>query len=189
MGWFRALATCPSSALREGHVLPSHRVGQLWRVGVPHVGTNDPSPWHWQCSYCNEDIGEGRFHAGLDLSLCEEVRGVLLHQSVQRGLFREVALVVNRCAIWRPLGLPADCVQARLSKWGAHSVSGRPQRLTCPEFSSRICALWCWATVGGRGNFSTDRFGTPSSLRRMFLMGRAAAPGRMNSTSRSRHQK
>ena len=33
---------------------------------------------------------------------------VLLHQAVQRGLLGTVALVVKRCAIRRPLGLPAD---------------------------------------------------------------------------------
>jgi hypothetical protein len=40
--------------------------------------------------------------------LGEEGRGVLLHQAVQRGLFRAVALVVDRGAIGRPPGLPAD---------------------------------------------------------------------------------
>jgi hypothetical protein len=33
---------------------------------------------------------------------------VLLHQAVQRGPLGTVALVVKRCAIRRPLGLPAD---------------------------------------------------------------------------------
>jgi hypothetical protein len=42
---------------------------------------------------------------------------VLLHQAVQRGLLRAVALVVNRGAIGRPLGLPADGLHARLPKW------------------------------------------------------------------------
>ena len=39
--------------------------------------------------------------------LGEEGRRLQLHQAVQRGLFRVVALVVGRGAIGRPLGLPA----------------------------------------------------------------------------------
>jgi hypothetical protein len=42
---------------------------------------------------------------------------VLLHQAVQRGLFRAVALVVDRGAIRSPLGLPADGLHARLPRW------------------------------------------------------------------------
>ena len=49
--------------------------------------------------------------------LGDEGRGVLLHQAVQRGLFRAVALVVNRRAIGRPLGLPANDLHAGLPKW------------------------------------------------------------------------
>ena len=47
----------------------------------------------------------------------EEGRGVLLHQAIQRGLFRAVALVVDRGAVRRPLGLPANGLHARLPKW------------------------------------------------------------------------
>ncbi len=43
--------------------------------------------------------------------------GVLLHQAVQRGGFRAVALVLDRGAIRRPLGLPADGLHAGLPKW------------------------------------------------------------------------
>ena len=49
--------------------------------------------------------------------LAEEGRCVLLHQSVQSGLFRAVALVVDRGEIRRPLGLPADELHAGLLKW------------------------------------------------------------------------
>ena len=42
---------------------------------------------------------------------------VLLHQAVQRGLLGAVAFVVERGAIGRPLGLPADGLHARLPKW------------------------------------------------------------------------
>jgi hypothetical protein len=38
----------------------------------------------------------------------DEAGYVLLHQVVQRGLLRAVALVMDRGAIRRPLGLPAD---------------------------------------------------------------------------------
>ena len=43
--------------------------------------------------------------AGSVFGLGEEGCGVLLHQAVQRGLFRAVALVVDRGAIPRALGL------------------------------------------------------------------------------------
>ena len=49
--------------------------------------------------------------------LGDEGRGVLLHQAVQRGLFRAVALVVNSSAIRRPLRLPADGLHDGLPRW------------------------------------------------------------------------
>jgi hypothetical protein len=52
-----------------------------------------------------------------DFGLGEEGGRVLLHQAVQRGLFRAVALAMDRGAIRRPLGLPADGLHARLPKW------------------------------------------------------------------------
>jgi len=55
--------------------------------------------------------------ASLGLSLLDEGRRVLLHQAVQRGLFRAVALVVDRGAIRRPLGLLHRGLHARLPKW------------------------------------------------------------------------
>ena len=54
---------------------------------------------------------------GSAFGLSEECRGVLLHKAVQRGLFRAVAFVVDRGAVRRPLGLPADGLHARLPKW------------------------------------------------------------------------
>ena len=48
-------------------------------------------------------LRQGRSGSGFDLG--EEGRGVLLHQAVQHGLLGAVALVVNRRAIRRPLGL------------------------------------------------------------------------------------
>ena len=54
--------------------------------------------------------------AGSVFGLRDEGCGVLLHQAVQRGLFRAVAIVVDRGAIRRPLGLPADGLHARLPK-------------------------------------------------------------------------
>ena len=55
--------------------------------------------------------------AGSAFGLGEEGGGVPLHQAVQRGLFRAVALAVDRGAVRRPLGLPANGLHARLSKW------------------------------------------------------------------------
>ena len=57
--------------------------------------------------------------AGADcvFGLGEESRGVLLNQAVQRGLLGAVALVMNRGAIRRPLGLPANGLHARLPTW------------------------------------------------------------------------
>jgi len=50
------------------------------------------------------------------LCLGDEGRSVLLHQPVQRGLFRAVTLVVDRGAIRHPLGLPANGLHARLPR-------------------------------------------------------------------------
>ena len=62
-------------------------------------------------------LGELRqFGASGGLSLLEEGGGVLLHQAVQRGLFGAVALAVDRGAIRRPLGLPADGLHAMLPR-------------------------------------------------------------------------
>jgi hypothetical protein len=55
--------------------------------------------------------------AGGGFGLGEEGGGVLLHQAVQRGLFRAVALVVDRGAIGRPLGLPVDGLHDGLPRW------------------------------------------------------------------------
>ena len=55
--------------------------------------------------------------AGSVFGLGEEGRSVLLHKAVQRGLFWAVTLVVDRGAIRRPLGLPANGLHARLPKW------------------------------------------------------------------------
>ena len=55
--------------------------------------------------------------AGSVFGLGEESRGVLLHKAVQRGLLRAVALAVDRSAIRRPLGLPADGLHTRLPRW------------------------------------------------------------------------
>ena len=55
--------------------------------------------------------------AGRVFGLGEEGRGVLLNQAVQRGRLGAVALVVNRGAIRRPRGLPANGLHAGLPKW------------------------------------------------------------------------
>ena len=47
----------------------------------------------------------------------EEGGRVLLHQAVQRGLLRSMALIADRDAIRCPLGLPANGLHARLQTW------------------------------------------------------------------------
>jgi len=54
--------------------------------------------------------------AGSVFGLGEEGHGVFLHQAVQRGLFRAVALVMDLGAIRRPLALPADGLDAWLPR-------------------------------------------------------------------------
>ncbi|MCU0921673.1 MAG: hypothetical protein MUF16_15290 [Burkholderiaceae bacterium] len=49
-----------------------------------------------------------QFGAGAGLGVRNEAGRVLLHQAVQRGLLGAMALVVDRGAIRRPLGLPAN---------------------------------------------------------------------------------
>ena len=46
--------------------------------------------------------------AGSVFGLGKEGRGTLLNQALQRGLLRAVTFVVDRNAIRRPLGQPAD---------------------------------------------------------------------------------
>ena len=48
--------------------------------------------------------------AGAGFGVRDEAGRVLLHQALQRGLLEAVALVVERGAIGRPLGLPAGGV-------------------------------------------------------------------------------
>jgi hypothetical protein len=54
----------------------------------------------------------GQLGAGAGLGVGHEAGRVLLHNAVQRGLLRAMALVVDRGASWRPLGLPADGLHA-----------------------------------------------------------------------------
>ena len=60
-----------------------------------------------------QELRQAGARAGVDLG--EEGRGVLLHQAVKRGLLGAVALVVNRGAIGRPVGLPIDGLHALLT--------------------------------------------------------------------------
>jgi hypothetical protein len=59
----------------------------------------------------------GQAGTGSSLDMSEEGLGGLLHQAVQRGLLRAVTLVVDRGAIGRPLGLPADGLHALPPRW------------------------------------------------------------------------
>ena len=55
--------------------------------------------------------------AGTGLGVRDEAGRVLLHQAVQRGLLRAVALVVDRGAIRHPLTLQASGLHAGLPRW------------------------------------------------------------------------
>ena len=55
--------------------------------------------------------------AGGIFGLGKEGRGMLLHQAVQRGLLGAVALVVDRGAIQRPLGLLHRGLHAWPPRW------------------------------------------------------------------------
>ena len=57
-----------------------------------------------------------QFGAGAGFGLGDKAGRALLHQAVQRGLLRLMAFVVDRDAIRRPLGLPADGSHARLPR-------------------------------------------------------------------------
>ena len=70
--------------------------------------------------------------AGL-LGLGEEGLSVLLHQAVQRGLLGTVALVLDRRAIRRPVGLPTDGLHALLTSrlwWFTVSDGAAPRHRT-----------------------------------------------------------
>ena len=63
------------------------------------------------------------------LSLREEGRSVLLHQAVQRGLFRAMTFVVDRGATLRPVGLLHRGLHALLmSRLWCFTVSNRALR-------------------------------------------------------------
>jgi hypothetical protein len=71
--------------------------------------------------------------AGGGFGFGEEGGGVLLHKAVQRGLLGAVALVVDRGAIRRPVGLPTDGLHALLmSKLWCFTVSSQAARRHCP---------------------------------------------------------
>ena len=62
-----------------------------------------------------DEAGQLGTRAGFGVG--DEAGCVLLHEAIQRGLLGAVALVVDRGAIGRPPGLPADGLHARLPKW------------------------------------------------------------------------
>jgi hypothetical protein len=55
--------------------------------------------------------------AGAGFGVGDEAGRALLHQAVQRGLLRSMALVMDRGAIGRPLRLPADSLHEGLPRW------------------------------------------------------------------------
>ena len=54
---------------------------------------------------------------GAGFGVGNEAGRVLLHQAVQRSVLWAIALVVDRDAIRRPLGLPTDGLHAWLPRW------------------------------------------------------------------------
>ena len=60
-----------------------------------------------------DELWQAGSGGGFDLS--EEGRGVLLHQAVQRGLFRAVTLVVEPGTRWRPAGWPTGGLHVLLT--------------------------------------------------------------------------
>ena len=85
---------------------------------------------------------------GGGFSFGEEGRGMLLHQAVQRGLFRAVALAVNRGAIRCPLGLLHLGLHARLPRLGARTVSSLVLRLNRSACCPPVGALGCGPPTG-----------------------------------------
>jgi hypothetical protein len=59
----------------------------------------------------------GQLGPGAGFGVGNEAGRVLLHQAVQRGLLGAMAFVVDRDAIRRPLGLPADGLHDGLPRW------------------------------------------------------------------------
>ena len=53
----------------------------------------------------------------IDFGLSKEGCSLPLHKAVQRGLGSGVPVAVDRSAIRRPLGLPANGLRAGLPKW------------------------------------------------------------------------
>jgi len=65
-----------------------------------------------------EDGGDAlELGVGAGFGVGDKAGRVLMHRAVQRGLLGAVTLVVDRGAARRPLGLPADGLNARLPKW------------------------------------------------------------------------
>ena len=91
----------------------------------------------------------------------------LLHQVVQRGQLRAVALVVDRGAIRRPLGLPTDGLHARLPRGSARRVSCRAPRLNRSEYDLPVSAHCRKNSFAGVGTGSSDRLWAASSRPRM----------------------
>ena len=96
-----------------------HSCASAWRASPPQRRRRKP----WARTAAFEEGVELVFDelrqvgAGSVFGLGEEGRGVLLKQAVQRGLLWAVAIVVDRGAIRRPLGLLHRGLHARLPRW------------------------------------------------------------------------
>jgi hypothetical protein len=89
-----------------------------------------------------------RSTAGAGLDARDEADCVLPNRPVQRDLLGAVALVVERGAVRRPLGLPAKCVQDGLPMRRAHSAPGRAPRLHRCKRCLPLFARRCEASNG-----------------------------------------
>jgi hypothetical protein len=81
-----------------------------------------------------------RLTAGAGFGVGGDAGHVLLRQAVQRGLLRAMALVLERGAIGRLLGLPANGLHVELPWWKAPTVSSCALRLYRPECHLPACA-------------------------------------------------
>ena len=83
---------------------------------------------------------------------------MLLYPAVQRGLFRSMALMVDRGAIGRPLELPADGLHDGLPRWQARTFVRCALHLNRLQCRVPVCALRGGASLEERSTDATGSF-------------------------------